>query len=273
VTPEESEQGSRVGAGDRYQGFWESVGREFPSLKGARSTAYYRECEIAVIREFLPGLDGASVFKTDLWDEAKNTEILVWVAEQGARVYGIDLSSATVQAARAATLPHPSGFVQGDVRAVPFADCSFDYVYSMGTVEHFPETEAAIGEIHRILRPGGRAVIGVPNRLDPFLRPALVRAMQWCGLYDYGAERSYSPAALRRMARGAGFRVLGLSGVLFLPGWLRMAELFAHARGWHAGRWLGATSEPFRAAYRRWPWIRRHGYLLALGVERPKSGT
>ena len=114
------------------------------------------------------------------------------------------------------------------------------------------------------------AIVGVPNRFDPFLRPVYVRMMQWVGLYGYGAERSFTPGQLRRMARRTGFRVVGLSGVLFLPGWLRMLELLAHSRGWRrTATFLGRCSAPFRAAYLRWPSVRRHGYLLALGVERP----
>lgn len=252
-----------------YRGFWEGVGSQFPSLKGAESTEYYRECEIEVVRRFFPRLRGARVMKTDLWDEAKNSEILVWMAEQGARPVGIDLSLATVgEALRVARRWRPA-FGQADVRALPFRDGVFDYVYSMGTVEHFPETELAVREIYRVLKPGGRAILGVPNRCDPFLRPALARALQLAGLYHYGDERSYTPGQLRRLAQRAGFRAVGLSGVLFLPGWLRMAELFAHARGWRSAWWLGRCSRPFRRAYRRWPALRRHGYLLALGVERP----
>jgi SAM-dependent methyltransferase len=267
--PSESED-SRHPDREEYAEFWRGVGREFPSLKGARSTAYYRECEISICRQFFPNLAGARLFKTDLWDEAKNTEILAWLAGQGAEVSGIDLSLPTVAAARRVIGPRCQGLVRGDVRAIPFCDGAFDYIYSMGTVEHFPETTHAVAEIFRVLRPGGRAILGVPNRLDPFLRPLLARGLQALKLYDYGDERSYTPGQLRRLASEAGFRELGLSGVLFLPGWLRMLELLAHTRGWRrTARFCGALVIPFRAAYRRRPGVRRHGYLLALGVERP----
>jgi ubiquinone/menaquinone biosynthesis C-methylase UbiE len=44
---------------------------------------------------------------------------------------------------------------QGDVRALPFADESFDLVCSMTAVEHFADLERAISEMARVLRPGG----------------------------------------------------------------------------------------------------------------------
>jgi ubiquinone/menaquinone biosynthesis C-methylase UbiE len=49
--------------------------------------------------------------------------------------------------------------VQGDAEALPFADGSFDIVYSNGVLHHTPDTEKAMDEVFRVLRPGGRAVI------------------------------------------------------------------------------------------------------------------
>ena len=157
-----------------------------------------------------------------------------------------------------------------DVRAIPFADGAFDGIYSMGTVEHFDETECAVGEIFRVLRPGGTAVIGVPNRWDPFLRPLMVTVLGWFGLYGYGFEKSYSRRALREMLESAGFEVVAETGILFIPGCLRMFELALHA--W--ARPLTILTLPFvkifRFLSRRFPRLRRHGYLLATVVRRPE---
>src|SRR6185295_18854047 len=104
----------------------------------------------------------------------------------------------------------------GDVRELPFRDGAFDAIYSMGTIEHFDETEHAVEEIARVLRPGGRAIIGVPNRYDPFLRPLLATVMQALGLYAYGYEKSYSRRALRSMLQGAGLTVTAETAILFI---------------------------------------------------------
>ncbi len=256
-----------------FRRFWEETGERFPDLEGAPSTAYYRECEKALVREAFSPMAGKKIFKTDLWDEAKNTRILVWMAEEGARVFGADISLSILQRARR-SFP-ASGFKPGlivsDLRRTGFADESFDGLYSMGTFEHFPEYEDAVRECFRLLKPGGLAVIGVPNRLDPFLRPLFVRILIGLGLYAYGSERSFTHRRLQRLLEQAGFRVLERSGILFLPGWLRIAELWVHAR--HP-RWtflFRPLIGMFSFLYFRFPSLRRHGYLIVCLARRPEE--
>ena len=255
----------------RYRGFWDRVGAEFPDLGGAVSTAHYLEGEQRLLREAFPELAGAKLFKTDLWDEARNTRILQWAGEQGALAHGIDISTPTLLMARREFRSRRlllAGVV-ADVRAIPFRDGAFDAAYSMGTVEHFDETEEALAEIARVVRPGGRAVIGVPNRHDPFLRPLMVAILYRLGLYAYGLEKSYSRAQLRRMCERAGFAHRGDSGLLFVPGWLRMLDLACWAWARPLARLTGLAIRPFAWAERRWPALHRHGYLIATIVERP----
>jgi S-adenosylmethionine decarboxylase len=142
----------------------------------------------------------------------------------------------------------------------------------MGTIEHFSETEASVYELARVLRPGGRLVRGGPNRHDPFLRPLFVWLLSLLDLYAYGAEKSYTRRELRRMLQDAGLEVELESGILFIPGWLRMLDLWCHTRVRPLAVLTRAMVQPFEWLDRRVPSLRRHGYLLAsVAVKAPEG--
>ena len=80
-------------------------------------------------------------------------------------VTGLDLDPAMIEragvnAARDPTLNgRPLTFVVGDVAALPFEGSSFDHVVSTLSMHHWSDPAAGLREIHRVLRPGGRALI------------------------------------------------------------------------------------------------------------------
>jgi SAM-dependent methyltransferase len=87
-------------------------------------------------------------------------------AEAGARVTAIDLTDWAVATTRARLDAFGlDGEVQrGDGEALPFADASFDLVFSWGVIHHSSNMEAALRELVRVCRPGGRLVLMVYNR-------------------------------------------------------------------------------------------------------------
>jgi len=256
-----------------YLDFWARVGTRFPDLGGAASTRYYAGNEQRLFTEHLGPLGGLRILKTDLWDEAKNTRILAWAARAGAQPFGVDISLPTVMQARGAfaSQSRPLQAAAADVRALPFPDAQFDVVYSMGTIEHFDETEQAMGEIARVLVPGGRAIIGVPNRHDPFLRPLLVAALQSVGLYAYGSEKCYSRRELKAMIERAGLVVDAETAILFIPGWLRMLDLACHSWCRPLAVVTSAMVWPFEWLDRHVAHVRKHGYLLATVATKPQG--
>lgn len=262
-----------------YQDEWTEVGNEFPDLGGATSTGTYRRDEQLLISEALPDLGGVRLFKTDLWDEARNSRILQWAAGEGAEVFGIDISLPTVLRARSEFRRQglTGALCVADVREIPFVDGSFEAAYSMGTVEHFHETDTAVGEIRRVVGDDGCVVLGVPNRRDPFLRPLLVGALQAFGLYAYGDEKCYSHRQLQRLCLDSGLHPQRQGGILFQPGSLRMLDLALHTRIWSMpglAPIVGLLLRPFAALSGRFAWLRRHGYLIAaVATPRPGSGT
>lgn len=80
----------------------------------------------------------------------------------GARLSaGLDFSWSAITGA--AARDRRGMWVQGDGTALPFADESFERAFSFGAMEHFPDVEAGFRELRRVLAPGGRAVVVVPN--------------------------------------------------------------------------------------------------------------
>src|SRR5882724_1889826 len=106
----------------------------------------------------------------------------------GADYTGVDLTDASIDLARRRfELFELSGsFQTADAENLEFADESFDVVYSHGVLHHTPDTAGAVREIHRVLRPGGRAVVMLYHR-DSYnyrinislLRRAGVHLLRW----------------------------------------------------------------------------------------------
>lgn len=111
------------------------------------------------------------------------------VADTGAEAVGIDLSSA-VEAARENLRDRPNvSVLQADVFRLPFAEGSFDFIYSIGVLHHTPDTRAAFLQLPRFLRSGGRISIWVyGQRLRAFVVSPLVRQI---------TKRMPAPALLR----------------------------------------------------------------------------
>lgn len=82
---------------------------------------------------------------------------------------GIDPSYEAVHAARAVArqLDVNARFVVGDARFPPFRSDCFDFVFSYSVLQHLPREQVreSLAGARRVLRPGGRALVQMPNRL------------------------------------------------------------------------------------------------------------
>jgi SAM-dependent methyltransferase len=256
---------------ERQRQDWDRIAGAVRDFHAAPSTQYYRLCEIALLRRSLGSLRGKRILKLDLWNEAFNTRILDWMREEGAEVVGLDISRVVAFRARrnARSNGHAPALLRADIRELPFADGSFDAVYTMGTIEHIDEYKDAIQEVHRVLRPGGRAVIGVPHKWNIFLRPLMVWVLDAFGHYLYAPEKSFGVGELRRDVEETGLQVVERTGILTLPGVLRMADLFFYTRGIPLYRLTPFLLGPFQFLETRWRWPGRFGYLLTVVADKP----
>ncbi len=93
-------------------------------------------------------------------------------ARRGVRVAGIDLSPEMIRLAhqRADAAGVSIDWRVGDIAALPFPDASFDAVQARVALHFVPEVPAALRELRRVLRPGGRLLASVPGALSPIYR-------------------------------------------------------------------------------------------------------
>lgn len=94
------------------------------------------------------------------------------------QVYGVELALERAREA-ARTLPNIAVAV---AEHLPFAEGSFDVVFSHEVLEHVADDRAAIAEAYRVLRQGGHLVVFVPNRYYPFE----THGCYWRGTYRFG---------------------------------------------------------------------------------------
>ena len=89
------------------------------------------------------------------------------VAASGARLVGLDLSEDLLAKARA-RLGAVSNVVlhRGNAEHLPYADATFDTVYGSSVLHHL-DLDRALGEVLRVLRPGGRCAFTEPNIVNP----------------------------------------------------------------------------------------------------------
>jgi ubiquinone/menaquinone biosynthesis C-methylase UbiE len=93
-------------------------------------------------------------------------ELTEEMIRRGYDVMGIDISEAMIDYAGA---HHGRDrFRVGDIEQLPFPDNSFDAVMCLGVVAYLETDVRALGEIRRVLKPGGRAMIATPNLVSPF---------------------------------------------------------------------------------------------------------
>jgi GDP-mannose 6-dehydrogenase len=92
-------------------------------------------------------------------------EMAAKLMERGYEVWGIDLAEPMIRHARA--LCRSNQFQVGDIEQIPFPDNTFDAVVSLGVIEYLDGDQKALGEIWRVLKPGGTAVIATPSAISP----------------------------------------------------------------------------------------------------------
>jgi SAM-dependent methyltransferase len=170
---------------------------------------------------------------------------------RGARVVAFDYDEAELKdvAAMAAAMGDQerlpaeghAACVRGDATRLPYPDASFDRVIAAEVLEHITTDDAAIGELARVLRPGGTMAVTVPAWFAERICWALSDEYH-APFVDGGHVRIYTESGLRGKLRGAGLKPRGshhAHGIHSPYWWLRCAvgptnDEHVLVRGYHS---------------------------------------
>jgi ubiquinone/menaquinone biosynthesis C-methylase UbiE len=154
-------------------------------------------------------------------------DFAVYLARADAQVWAVDFSSVAIGLARARAQRQGASvdFEIADAGALPFPDASFDLVFSCECLEHVPDPPLALGEMYRVLRPGGRLVLTTENYSNATL---LQWAACWARRQPFNSGAGVQPIEhfflywrVSEMMRRAGFRMGRMLGAhhvfLLLP--------------------------------------------------------
>jgi SAM-dependent methyltransferase len=195
---------------------------------------------------------------------------LEWAKAAPRSLAGVDLTPRAIEFTRArlALCGLHSRLFVADAESLPFADASFDLVYSWGVLHHTPETARAIEQVRRVLRPGGTARVMIYHARSLvggllWLRYGLLAGRPARPLAEIYAQHLESPGTKAYSVSEARQLFGGFSQVEMRPQ-LSVGDLLEGAAG---ERYSGALLSLARALWPR-PLIRRtlggHGLFLLI---------
>jgi ubiquinone biosynthesis O-methyltransferase len=139
------------------------------------------------------------------------------LAQEGAEVTGIDNDPRMLEGARrrASSAKIRPTFVGGSAEALPFPNGSFDIVVAITVLCLLSDPEKAFREMARVLRPGGRIVIGELGRHS--LWAAKRRFAGWLGSETWRSARFRTAGDMKELSEAAGLEVQAVQGAVYYP--------------------------------------------------------
>ena len=169
--------------------------------------------EQQLLFELVSPVAGKTLLDVGCGDGALASEL----ARRGAIVTGLDADPAMIAAARqrARTATTQMQLIEGQAENLPFNEGTFDYVVAVTVLCFFHDAEQAIAEMARVLKPGGRLVIG---ELGYWSMWALYRGLRgWLGNPIWRAAMFRTATELRDLVQAAGLKVVEIRGAAHYP--------------------------------------------------------
>jgi ubiquinone/menaquinone biosynthesis C-methylase UbiE len=151
-------------------------------------------------------------------------------AHPASDVFGCDFSAGMLS--RAAGRCRDVRWIQGNAGRLPFRDRTFDAVTSTEAFHWFPDQDAVLREVYRVLKPGGRLLLAMVNTPAKLVSDAFYVGSRFIGEPFYWPTRS----EIRARVEAAGFVVNRQQRVFRLPGFLLLPVLTRAVRPHSRGR-------------------------------------
>jgi len=155
-------------------------------------------------------------------------EFALELAKRGAIVTGIDASAAMIDAAKGRAKQHNADitFQVATAERLPFLAEQFDAVTAITILCFVEDPTPVFREIARVLRPGGRLVIGELGKWSTWAAGRRVRA--WLGSRLWRQGRFRTATELRDLAERAGLVIKSVRGAIYYPRWRLIVRLLSH---------------------------------------------
>lgn len=170
-------------------------------------------------------LRGRSVLDAGCGDGA--FAVAAWA--KGARISGVDASQAMLEAAHTRALSNGAkvDLVHASVEELPFPAGTFDVVVMASVLCTIQDPLRAVSEAARVLRPGGRLVLG---ELHVWSLWSLSRRLRgWLGNQFWRGVRFWTVGEIRAMVHHVGLNVQHVRGSIYYPPWETAARLLWRA--------------------------------------------
>jgi SAM-dependent methyltransferase len=183
---------------------------------------YKSESFLMILKRWGVDLDGTTILKTDLREEAfGRDEILFSLSSNNTHSFGIDISPiAVLEADKNCRLRgFKCNYSCADVRALPFGDESFDLILSASTLDHFSnkrEITGALAELSRVTKNGGKIIITINNGHNMFFW-FLLKAGRLFGVIPYPVQ-FYTLKALDAACSQAGMDIVRKNFIVHILG-------------------------------------------------------
>ena len=185
-----------------------------------------------------------------------NGFFLQWISQRSeAQLYGLDFSQVALKRTR--HFVPEAHTVEAPAEKIPLSANTFDYISCIGSLEHFVDIPGALAEMYRVTKPGGKALVYVPN-------------LFFVGHIWFGLTRGAQPSEGEQDFSERYFTYGGWRTLIEQAGW-KITEVRYY-------NWILYTAKVPRAVQALYNWIMRPfvpknlSYAFAFYAVKPKRG-